>query len=45
MKRFGSWLLAAVMAASLLAVPAAAAEYRDVPAVAALAGEVRKAVD
>ena len=45
MKRFGSWLLAAVMAASLLSVPAAAAEYRDVPAEAALAGEVRKAVD
>ena len=32
MKRFGSWLLAAAMAVSFLAVPAAAADYRDVPA-------------
>lgn len=45
MKRFSSWLLAAAMAVSLLAVPAAAADYRDVPAAGALAGEVRKAVD
>ena len=45
MKRFGSWLLAAAMAVSFLAVPAAAADYRDVPAEGALAGEVRKAVD
>ena len=45
MKRFGSWLLAAAMVVSFLAVPAAAADYRDVPAEGALAGEVRKAVD
>lgn len=45
MKRFSSWLLAAALAVSFLAVPAAAADYRDVPAEGALAGEVRKAVD
>lgn len=44
MKRFASWLLAAVLAVSL-AVPAAGAAYADIPAGSSLAGEVQKAVD
>ncbi len=45
MKRFYSCLLALSLTAALLAAPASAREYTDVPAESALAQEVQKAVD
>ena len=45
MKRFCSCLLALSLTAALLAAPASAREYTDVPAESALAQEVQKAVD
>ena len=45
MKRVLSSLLAVAMTAALLAAPAQAASYRDVPSGSALAAEVRKASD